>query len=105
LSRNSFQISSIHCRATVLASHIASPCRRASATSGLNPDRNDHDSATAILTLIDKIHAVRQLSQLAELSAPEACDGDLSRDAMSTLLVEVQARIDAVAEELRAMVQ
>ena len=59
----------------------------------------------ALLELVDKLHTARQMAHLAELSAPEACDGDLSRDAMSTLLVEVQARIYAVAEELRAMVQ
>ena len=61
--------------------------------------------ATSILELVDRLHAARQMAHLAELAAPEACCGELARDAMSTLLVEVQARIDAVAEELRAMVQ
>jgi len=61
--------------------------------------------ATSILELVDRLHAAGQMAHLAELAALEACDGELARDAMSTLLVEVQARIDAVAEELRAMVQ
>ena len=65
----------------------------------INPEPN------ALLELVDKLHTAQQMAHLAELAAPEACDGELARDAMSTLLVEVQARIDAVAEELRAMVQ
>lgn len=59
----------------------------------------------ALLELVDKLHAARQMAHLAELAAPEACDGELARDAMSTLLADVQARIDAVADEIKAMVQ
>ena len=65
----------------------------------MNPEPN------ALLELVDKLHTARQMTHLAKLAAPEACDAELARDAMSTLLVEVQARIDAVAEELRATVQ
>jgi hypothetical protein len=63
------------------------------------------NNATALLELVDRLHAARQLTHLAELAAGEACDTEMSRDAMSTTLVEIQNRIDAVADELKQMVQ